>query len=108
MYLRTLTCAAMVSFQPDMQRAVEVRLRDTSTLVREATVDLLGRFVLSRPELTSQYYEMIAERIRVCRKMHFCTTNPAYMMWRPIFLGFWSECEETSDQDFEGHLCHAT
>ncbi len=51
--------------QPDMQRAVEFRFRDTSTLVREAAVDLVGRFVLSRPELTSQYYDMICERIRV-------------------------------------------
>ena len=48
-----------------MQRAVEFRFRDTSTLVREAAVDLVGRFVLSRPELTSQYYDMICERIRV-------------------------------------------
>lgn len=48
-----------------MQRAVEFRLCDTSTLVREAAVDLIGRFVLNRPELTSQYYEMIADRIRV-------------------------------------------
>ena len=48
-----------------MQRAVEFRFRDTSTLVREAAVDLIGRFVLSRPELTSQYYDMISERIRV-------------------------------------------
>lgn len=48
-----------------MQRAVEFRFRDTSTLVREAAVDLVGRFILSRPELTSQYYDMICERIRV-------------------------------------------
>lgn len=38
---------------------------DQSTLVREAAVDLLGRFVLSRPELTSQYYNMLSERILV-------------------------------------------
>ena len=48
-----------------MQRAVELRFQDTSTLAREAAVDLVGRFVLSRPELTSQYYGMICERIRV-------------------------------------------
>ena len=65
------TCIAYMSYiiifflQPDMQRAVEFRFRDTSTLVREAAVDLVGRFVLSRPELTSQYYDMICERIRV-------------------------------------------
>ena len=48
-----------------MQRAVEIRFRDTSTLVREAAVDVIGRFVLCKPELTLQYYDMICERIRV-------------------------------------------
>lgn len=48
-----------------MQRAVEFRFHDASTLAREAAVDLIGRFVLSRPELTLQYYDMITERILV-------------------------------------------
>jgi len=52
-------------WQHDMQRAVEIRFRDTSTLVREAAVDVIGRFVLCKPELTLQYYDMICERIRV-------------------------------------------
>lgn len=60
-----INTALYLFLQPDMQRAVEFRFRDTSTLVREAAVDLVGRFVLSRPELTSQYYDMICERIRV-------------------------------------------
>lgn len=38
---------------------------DQSTLVREATVDLVGRFILSRPELTLQYYDMLSERMLV-------------------------------------------
>jgi cohesin loading factor subunit SCC2 len=49
--------------RPDMQRAVQYRFMDQSTLVREAAVDLLGRSVLSRPELTAQYYDMLSERI---------------------------------------------
>jgi len=52
-------------FQVDMQRAVQCRSMDQSTLVREAAVDLVGRFVLSRPELTLQYYDMLSERILV-------------------------------------------
>ena len=51
--------------QPDMQRGVQCRFMDQSTLVREATVDLVGRFILSRPELTSQYYDMLSERMLV-------------------------------------------
>ncbi|VDQ14629.1 unnamed protein product, partial [Trichobilharzia regenti] len=48
----------------DIERAVHSRLLDTSTSVREAAVDLLGRFLSCRPELTAQYYPMLAERIR--------------------------------------------
>ncbi|XP_056146291.1 nipped-B-like protein B [Lampris incognitus] len=47
----------------DMQRGVHGRLMDSSSSVREAAVDLLGRFVLSRPQLTEQYYDMLIERI---------------------------------------------
>ncbi|CAB1352907.1 unnamed protein product, partial [Coregonus sp. 'balchen'] len=49
--------------QLDMQRGVHGRLMDNSTSVREAAVELLGRFVLSRPQLTEQYYDMLIERI---------------------------------------------
>ncbi|XP_077478659.1 nipped-B-like protein B isoform X2 [Stigmatopora argus] len=49
--------------RPDMQRGVHGRLMDNSTSVREAAVELVGRFVLSRPELIEQYYDMLIERI---------------------------------------------
>ncbi|GFR03866.1 nipped-B-like protein [Trichonephila clavata] len=49
--------------RPDMQKGVHGRLLDHSTSVREAAVDLLGKFILIRPELISQYYEMLTERI---------------------------------------------
>lgn len=48
-----------------MQRGVHCRLMDNSTSVREAAVELLGRFVLSRPQLIEQYYDMLVERILV-------------------------------------------
>lgn len=57
----TFLCIA----QSDMQRGVHGRLMDNSTSVREAAVELLGRFVLSRPQLTEQYYDMLIERILV-------------------------------------------
>ncbi|KAM9590527.1 nipped-B-like protein isoform 5-T7 [Morphnus guianensis] len=47
----------------DMQRGVHGRLMDNSTSVREAAVELLGRFVLCRPQLAEQYYDMLIERI---------------------------------------------
>lgn len=55
----------LLILQSDMQRGVHGRLMDNSTSVREAAVELLGRFVLSRPQLTEQYYDMLIERILV-------------------------------------------
>lgn len=60
-----LTCLGVIHTQSDMQRGVHGRLMDNSTSVREAAVELLGRFVLSRPQLTEQYYDMLIERILV-------------------------------------------
>ncbi|CAL8321731.1 unnamed protein product [Lota lota] len=47
----------------DMRRGVHARLMDSSTSVREAAVELVGHFVLSRPQITEQYYDMLVERI---------------------------------------------
>ncbi|XP_013407379.1 nipped-B-like protein B isoform X1 [Lingula anatina] len=49
--------------RPDMQRGVHGRFLDQSTSVREAAVELVGKFILIRPELTTQYYEMLSDRI---------------------------------------------
>lgn len=68
MFLLTLSHHTDMLFsvlQSDMQRGVHGRLMDNSTSVREAAVELLGRFVLSRPQLTEQYYDMLIERILV-------------------------------------------
>ncbi|XP_044741697.1 nipped-B-like protein A [Chrysoperla carnea] len=47
----------------DMQIGVKHSLLDISTSVREAAVDLVGKFVLSRPELIDKYYNMLLARI---------------------------------------------
>jgi cohesin loading factor subunit SCC2 len=49
----------------DMQRGVRHSFLDQSTSVREAAVDLVGKFVLSRPELIDKYYDMLSTRILV-------------------------------------------
>ena len=53
-------------FQNDMQKGVHGRFMDQSTSVREAAVELVGKFILIRPELTEQYYDMLSDRILVC------------------------------------------
>lgn len=47
----------------DMQIGVNHSFLDHSTSVREAAVDLVGKFVLSRPELIDKYYDMLSARI---------------------------------------------
>uniref|UniRef100_A0A182VUI9 Nipped-B protein n=1 Tax=Anopheles minimus TaxID=112268 RepID=A0A182VUI9_9DIPT len=47
----------------DMQMGVQQKLLDTAISVREAAVDLVGKYILSDHELIDQYYEMISQRI---------------------------------------------
>lgn len=51
--------------RPDMQIGVNRSFLDQSTAVREAAVDLVGKFVLSRPDLIDKYYGMLSNRILV-------------------------------------------
>ena len=51
--------------QSDVRRGVHARLMDSSTSVREAAVELVGNFVLSRLQITEHYYDMLVERILV-------------------------------------------
>jgi cohesin loading factor subunit SCC2 len=48
-----------------VQNAVKTRFLDESPVVRDSTIELVGRFVLSKPELLSTYYEKIVDRISV-------------------------------------------
>ncbi|XP_032230599.2 nipped-B-like protein B isoform X2 [Nematostella vectensis] len=62
--LSAVVCAdPSILSREDMQNGVHNRLVDMSTSVREAAVELIGRFVLNKPELIHQYYDMIIERI---------------------------------------------
>lgn len=57
----------------DMQMGVNQKFLDTAISVREAAVDLVGKFVLSNQELIDQYYDMLSTRIlvRYCIKYSF-------------------------------------
>jgi len=63
----------------NMQLGVQHSFLDHSTSVREAAVDLVGKFVLSRPELIDKYYDMLLQRILVGSASFdlndFCTNN---------------------------------
>ena len=52
-----------VLLQPNCQNAVQYSLKDSSTMVREAAVDLIGKFILHKQALVTQYYKLITDRI---------------------------------------------
>jgi len=67
--LRCLTMVveadANVLARNDMQMWVQNSFLDQSTAVREAAVDLVGKYVLSCHDLIDKYYEMLSLRILV-------------------------------------------
>ena len=67
---RALKCmSAVVHEDPsvlsrdDMQKGVNCSIHDNATMVREAAVDLLGKFVMHDAHLIDKYYKMLLERI---------------------------------------------
>ena len=54
-----MTCAVQVG----IQRGVRARLLDSSTLVREAAVELIAKCIFNRPDLINEYYSMLRNRI---------------------------------------------
>ncbi|KAG8957597.1 Sister chromatid cohesion protein 2 [Tulasnella sp. 419] len=47
----------------NVRRAIEHRLFDQSPAVRDAAVDLIGKYVVQLPDLANDYYDVIATRI---------------------------------------------
>ncbi|EKM54090.1 uncharacterized protein PHACADRAFT_162472 [Phanerochaete carnosa HHB-10118-sp] len=47
----------------DVRRSIESHLLDSSPAVRDAAVELIGKYIVDFPHLASKYYRQIAERI---------------------------------------------
>ncbi|XP_076811579.1 nipped-B-like protein A isoform X2 [Clavelina lepadiformis] len=67
---RAIKCLAeVVAVDPsimerdDIAQSVQSSLVDGSTSVREAAIDLIGRFVILKPDLVKHYYVMLTARI---------------------------------------------
>jgi cohesin loading factor subunit SCC2 len=56
--------------RPDMQLWVRNSFLDQSTAVREAAVDLVGKYVLSCPDLIEKYYDILSLRILVSQLLN--------------------------------------
>jgi len=88
----------LVPLQEDIAQGVQASLVDASTSVREAAIDLVGRFILLKPDLVKQYYEMLTARILVispCAATDACGSgldcNPASIRYRraPTYFVEW-------------------
>lgn len=51
--------------QPAVSQAIEDRLSDTSPAVRDAAVELVGKYVVNKPNLAREYYPALSLRIGV-------------------------------------------
>ena len=49
-----------------MRQAIEDRLSDSSPSVRDAAVELVGKYVVQKPKLAAEYYPHLALRVAVC------------------------------------------
>lgn len=54
-----------IFLREDVREAVEKRLMDSSSAVRDAALEMLGRYVVYRPELAKEYLVKIGDRINV-------------------------------------------
>lgn len=51
----------------NVRSAIEERLSDPSPAVRDAAIELVGKFVVKKPKLAEDYYPQIAARVTVSR-----------------------------------------
>jgi cohesin loading factor subunit SCC2 len=56
---------SLIAPQPNVRRAIESHLMDSSPAVRDAAVELIGKYLVLSPELVEDYYPQIANRIAV-------------------------------------------
>lgn len=66
----SLVFITLLPFQSEVCHSIQYHIADGSALVREAAVELLGKFVLTKPDLVTQYYDMLIVRMLVSRALN--------------------------------------
>uniref|UniRef100_A0AC35U5H9 Nipped-B protein n=1 Tax=Rhabditophanes sp. KR3021 TaxID=114890 RepID=A0AC35U5H9_9BILA len=49
---------------PEVHSAVQARMMDLNAAVREATIDLVGKYLISHPEFLNKYFEVLMGRMK--------------------------------------------
>ncbi|VDK74707.1 unnamed protein product [Litomosoides sigmodontis] len=62
--MRCLTLIIEADHSPEVRKAVQARMMDPNAAVREATIDLIGKYLIAKPEYVPQYYPLLIERIK--------------------------------------------
>lgn len=55
------------SFQKNVRSSIEAHLLDSSPAVRDAAVELIGKYIIESHQLAEKYYKQVADRIQVRR-----------------------------------------
>ncbi|KAF8073449.1 hypothetical protein FPV67DRAFT_1559883 [Lyophyllum atratum] len=58
-----VTSDATILSTPNVRRSIESHLLDSSPAVRDAAVELIGKYMIDSPEVAGDYYQKIADRI---------------------------------------------
>ncbi|KAG6336273.1 hypothetical protein ID866_2827 [Astraeus odoratus] len=58
-----VTSDSSILSMTNVRRAIESHLLDSSPAVRDAAVELIGRYIIESPEVAGDYYSRIADRI---------------------------------------------
>lgn len=61
--------------QANVRRAIEGHLLDSSPAVRDAAVELIGKYMIESPEVVGDYYSRIADRIAVSAHLPSSSTT---------------------------------
>lgn len=61
--------------QPEVRKAVQARMMDPNAAVREATTELIGKYLIAKPEYVPQYYPLLIERIKVTGSSEVANLN---------------------------------
>ncbi|CAG8488506.1 3073_t:CDS:10 [Acaulospora morrowiae] len=60
---QVVVCDPSILSQVNVRQTIAQRLSDNSPAVRDAAIDLVGRYLSQKPEITEQYYKVISDRV---------------------------------------------
>ncbi|CAG8609117.1 3684_t:CDS:10, partial [Gigaspora margarita] len=60
---QVVVCDPNILSQVNVRQTIAQRFSDNSPAVRDAAIELVGRYLAQKPEITEQYYKVISDRV---------------------------------------------